>query len=515
MSASQRKLLLRALLDSDDSSAAEAGREWLSGTDLQRVDAAQARMLPMLYKRLQGAGVEEMPPLMRGTYRKAWTQSQVRFRAVAGTLQALDAAGIPTAVLKGAALIPAYGGDWGLRDMSDVDVLIGAAQLPRAAAVLADRGWQPGRGLTHAGVVARFADRRHSWNYEHPDGHQLDLHWHVFASSRGPGVDAPLLEAAVPLEIGPVRTRRLCDADLLLHVLEHARHGEPASQVQWVVDATLLLRSAHDPDALSKRLAETAAAHELTDDARRLLEMVDGASHAPAAAQAIAALERTPAPRPRWLDRKLGDHRRGGIATLPAIRSAAAQELDGRLARRRGLWAGYVLTGRRAGIERAMLAARQPLTRPPAPVSGPPRSEDGWLDFTDGAVIDAVCGPGWSYPEPDAGGAWTDGREARLSLPRPSPEPLVVEMALRLLPANGGDPRRVAVRIDGRPRRTLAAQDGFALQHVVCAIAPRPGSSTLELSLLVDDPARPADLGLGADTRRLGALVHRVRVKQA
>ena len=140
MSEPTRRLLLRALLDADGDAAATAGRAWLEAIDVQTLGWDQARMLPMAYKRLSALGVEEMPEILRGTYRKAWVQNQARFRAAAVTLAEFDAAGIANLVTKGAALVPAYGGDWGVRDMSDVDVLVPVEQLPHAAALLAKGG---------------------------------------------------------------------------------------------------------------------------------------------------------------------------------------------------------------------------------------------------------------------------------------------------------------------------------------------------------------------------------------
>jgi hypothetical protein len=508
------ELLLRALLDSDAPTAAAAGRSWLAQVDLQTIDWGQARLLPMLYRRLRDLGVGELPPLLRGTYRKAWMHNQLRFRAVAGALQEFESARIPHALLKGAALVPAYGGDWGQRDMSDIDVLVAADQLRPAMGVLEAEGWRPIEGLAPESVMARFADKRHGFPYTRPGGLDLDLHWHGFRWSRHPDADAPMLAAAVPLDIGSVRTRRFCDADLLLNVLDHARHAGTESRLQWVVDATLVLRSTPDPDALAGRLVERATANELAGDALSLLRVVDAVGHAPAAAHVIAALERRPAPRRRHLPRVLGDHCRGGAALGPALRSAAAEHVDGRLARRRAAWAFYVATGRRPGVERALRAVGGPLVRTLAPPTSARADGEGWLRLTDGAVVDALCGPGWSSPEPEAGGAWTEGREARLSLPCPTSRPVTVELEVSLLPARKGA-RRLAVREGGRTRARLDAGRDFELQRTQFTLPASNRRETVDLSLLITRPARPLDLGLGGDDRRLGVMLLGARVRPA
>src|SRR5690606_10991623 len=91
--------LVQAVLHPDPAVAGAAGRRYLDQVDLQLIPWPQARVLPLLYKRMAAVG-EPTPPLLRGTYRKAWTQNQLRFRATMATVEALDRAGIRTLVLK-------------------------------------------------------------------------------------------------------------------------------------------------------------------------------------------------------------------------------------------------------------------------------------------------------------------------------------------------------------------------------------------------------------------------------
>ncbi|HRE02789.1 MAG TPA: nucleotidyltransferase family protein, partial [Ilumatobacteraceae bacterium] len=97
----------------------------------------------------------------------------------------LDQAGIGNVVLKGASLIPAYGGDWGVRDMADVDLLVDVADVPTAIDLLAFDGYVPHLGGSKAAVLARCVPRRHSWNFTHASGANIDLHWRVLQHSCG------------------------------------------------------------------------------------------------------------------------------------------------------------------------------------------------------------------------------------------------------------------------------------------------------------------------------------------
>ncbi|MBV9951746.1 MAG: nucleotidyltransferase family protein [Acidimicrobiia bacterium] len=508
--------LLHAILLEDPASAAEAGRRYLDSVDLQVIPWSQSRLLPTLYKRMADLG-EPVPSLLRGTYRKAWTQNQARFRATVATIEALEAAGIPTLVLKGASLVPAYGGDWGVRDMSDVDVLVDRSQLEQAAAIIDAGGWRPTRGLTTAGVLARFATRRHSWNFEHPDGHQLDLHWRVFSESRGPTSDRAFFEAAVPLELGSVRVRRMGDADLLLHVFEHASHDESASRLQWVVDAVKVLRSTDDIAAVADRLASQASAHALVEPVRAKVEAITEVLDEPAAAALLDRLGRElprPAPAPGSWRARLDEHQRGGIALGRAVASLADEVADGSLARRRAAWLTYVASGRRPQVEKLLTGHGGALTTTPtrtATTATP--DEDGWWHLEDGPTVEALCGPGWSFPEPDVG-TWVEGTEGRLSLPLPeghvAGSEVAVELVMTVLGRFEGPPRKVQVRAAGRRLATVRAGQGHTGAHLHLTV-PVDGP-TVELSLLVRHPGRPIDLGISPDPRRLGVMVHRIRV---
>lgn len=494
-----RRLLLAALLDPSPEAAAAAGRAWLDAVDIQLVGYDQARMLPMLYKRLHALGVEQ-PPLLRGTYRKAWVQNQLRFRAAAEFLDRLKAAGVPSIVLKGASLIPAYGGDWGLRDMSDVDALVPLEHLEKALALLDAEGWKGLRGVSAHGVVARFATRRHSWNFEHPDGHQVDLHWHVFATSRNRGAEDAFWSAAVPLQLGPTSTRRFCDGDLLLHVLEHAGHDEEQSRVQWAVDAVTLLRATDDVRATARRTAEQAAAHDLLPELRKRLALLADITNEPRVAIVADAVRGQPARH----HRVLADHRRGGVGLLPAARSAVAERIDASLARSGSRWCCYVASGRRGGVERLLRRMGGPLGTTITAAVEP--GTDGWWDLSDGPTADSLCGPGWSFPEPEQG-VWSDGAEARLLVPCRGAAS--VEVELQVLARHGGPRRSVAVRIDGRVVRTIEATAEPDWPQVV--ILALPAADVAEVAFVIHEPARPVDLGLNPDTRRLGVLVRRIR----
>jgi len=70
------------------------------------------------------------------------------------------------------------------------------------------------------------------------------------------------------------------------------------------------------------------------------------------------------------------------------------------------------LLGRRRRLEVAALRLWGPLTRS---ANAHVVTTGKWIDITP-ELLDAIGGPGWSWPAPDGGGMWTDGAEARLAL---------------------------------------------------------------------------------------------------
>ena len=504
--------MLRALLDLDESVAVDAARRWLSAVDLRDLDHGQSRLLPMLYWRLREAGAEDIPALLRGTYRRTWVHNQLRFREVGGVLDALQEEGIPTVVLKGASLVAAYG-DWGIRSMTDVDVLVPAAATPAAVRVLTDLGWAPALGIAPEAVLTRMPARRHSWGFSLRDGVELDLHWHAFGNSLGSGADRPFFEAATPMELNGATIRRLDDGDLLLHIIEHAHRGGPDARLQWMVDAVTLVRSTDDVEACGTRLAAQARSFAMLEGCRAALDELAAVVDEPRL-EAVRHATRTAAPlaRERLRHRAPGWGRHGGGKTslLQMTAGWARERLDLALVRRRWWWVVHVATGRRPALDSIAQRVAGPVTRTPLPTPRQPTDLD--LAWGDGGVLDRYGGPGWSFPE-DAG-TWTDGTEARLVLPSPA-RPATLTLELDPFPAWAGGRRRIDVTVDGASAATVPVDETTpaTVKLDVPITARRRRRGLVEVGLVVRRPAVPANLGISNDTRRLGLYLRSVRLR--
>jgi Uncharacterised nucleotidyltransferase len=249
-------LLARAaLLDGDE--ALRAWRSWRRTGSLDALDADARTLLPMLYRNLVVLDPQEPElPRLRGVYRHVWLRSQQQFKCAAEALRVLSTAGFETLVLKGAALMVQSYRDEGVRPMVDVDVLVRTERARDASELLLRSGWRRRERTDFAAEMqvtpgTAFGDA---------DGGWIDLHWH---SLWAPSAEDDFWEAAVPIELAGVPTLGLCHADHLLQVCVHGVWSGETQPVRWLVDATMVLRSA-GAELDWRRVVERARARSLT-----------------------------------------------------------------------------------------------------------------------------------------------------------------------------------------------------------------------------------------------------------
>jgi len=244
----EQELLLRAAL-LQDQTALDAWREWEARVNVNELDHASKRLLPLLYRNLKRQGMASpMMDLYKGIYRLTWYENQMLFHTAASLLYAFHEAGIQTIVLKGAVLALEYYKDPGLRPMGDLDVLIHPEDAPSAVSLLRGRGWLPKSGFPKE-VRDRFLSARHAHGFDDGAGHEFDLHWHVLAESCEKNADKDFWNGAMGIRINDVLTHSLNPTDLLLHVCSHGIRWNNVPPFRWVADAvTILNKSSSDID---------------------------------------------------------------------------------------------------------------------------------------------------------------------------------------------------------------------------------------------------------------------------
>jgi hypothetical protein len=176
----------------------------------------------------------------RSVYRQVWYRNQVMLGELAAMLRRFRACGIPTLVLKGAALIPLYYRDAGVRPMNDFDILVPAARARGALEAMTDSGW-----TTAFPTVASRVLLTHSVLFER-GAEDFDLHWHVMEECCLPEADDAFWSDAVPVRYQEVETLALAPGDQLVHVLVHGVRWAEAPPLRWVADAMVVLAQAGD-----------------------------------------------------------------------------------------------------------------------------------------------------------------------------------------------------------------------------------------------------------------------------
>jgi Uncharacterised nucleotidyltransferase len=240
---SEQLLLLHAALD-EPSAAAAAWQRWTETVDLNRVDPATLRLLPLAYTRLPelhqilgpaGREFDAVRGGLREMYRGSWQRNQILFSRAGEAIASLSRAGIETMVLKGASLAVLAYGDGGARPMDDVDLLVPAARREEAFELLASAGWRAARPEPR-----EWAQVHHSLGYSRNDGGEIDLHWF---SLWQPADEAELWRSSVPFELAGLTTRAPCAPDQLLLACVHGTPWSRLPAFRWIADAMVLIRA--------------------------------------------------------------------------------------------------------------------------------------------------------------------------------------------------------------------------------------------------------------------------------
>ncbi len=250
------ELLLRCLGGSEAIPAALDARDG-EGWDRLLRTALRHGLGPLLHRRFADV---PCPDAVRSALRDVYVCSDLRNRSIgvelAAVLRALQGAGVPVIVLKGAHLAERVYPDPALRPMIDLDLLIPGAQMSVAARRLAELGYSRAcpEGMD-------YRNHHHLRPFVRADAVPVELHRTLAAEGGSFRVDvAGLWRRSRFAEIAGVRTRVLSPEDLLLHLCLHLaasdRFQGPLLQLHDI--ATLLRRKESILDW--PRLVDTANA---------------------------------------------------------------------------------------------------------------------------------------------------------------------------------------------------------------------------------------------------------------
>jgi len=235
----EQELLLHAILSEDDS-AIEKWNAWRQRIAVADVDSDAQRLLPLLVDKLRRMGVDH-PDLAkyRSVTRYVWFKNQMLFQVAQRVLVAFAEAGVPVMPLKGIALTPLYYGDFRLRPMEDLDLLVPPAFASAAARILTSHGWasQCASQLKSPG----FMRTRNAASFINAQGLDIDLHWHLSPECCRPTADDMFWSHSQRVALNGIDARTLSDTDHLFHACIHGGTPNGNGAIRWIVDSAQIL----------------------------------------------------------------------------------------------------------------------------------------------------------------------------------------------------------------------------------------------------------------------------------
>ena len=227
--------LLLDCLHQDPSRADRARLASLADDDWRQLFALAAgqKVGALLAFRLRTRGLDDaMPASIRASLREANQRAAVRSLRVQGclfsALTALRTNGVDVIVLKGSHLASVVYPDPALRHMVDIDLLVRARDLGRAARALGSAGYEPSVALADGTDLSSTLS---SYPYHLPPfvrrgAPNIELHWRLSPPGERLLPDT-LWERAVRTRVAGVDALGLSAEDLLLHLCAHAsyKHG--------------------------------------------------------------------------------------------------------------------------------------------------------------------------------------------------------------------------------------------------------------------------------------------------
>jgi hypothetical protein len=273
----EQELLLRAAL-LQGKAATDAWNAWKLTVDIAQIDQGSYRLLPLLYKNLRDHGIEDpWGDTLKGVYRSTWYKNQLLFHHMIHLLRSFHYAGIPTMILKGAALTVRYYHDVGLRPMNDFDILVHTDQAADAIDLLMGLGWRPKRKLLQV-VSDNFISLWNAQGFRDNSGRECDLHWHVLKECCQEHADDDFWDGAISVTSHDVHTYALNSTDQLLHVCIHGLSWNPVPPLRWVADAMTIIKTSQaelDWDRLLKQVKKRRVILPLRDALHYVHDLLD------------------------------------------------------------------------------------------------------------------------------------------------------------------------------------------------------------------------------------------------
>ena len=137
--------------------------------------------------------------------------------------------------------------------------------------------------------------------------------------------------------------------------------------------------------------------------------------------------------------------------------------------------------------------------------------------FAEGSGAERLLGEGWSFLEPT--GVWTDGERASLVLKLTDLAPAAAELVLAVSAFVTAEHPELKVEVSALDKqlagRVFRHGEAQRLLRIPWPAARGDQAGRTPFELHLSDPARPVDLGLGDDPRRLGLHLEWLMVRKS
>jgi hypothetical protein len=308
----EQTLLLRACLLSG-SAAASAWQQWRERVNFDDIDGGSYRLVPLAYKNLQREKIEdEILGRLKGIYRHTWARNQLLFHDAAQVMKAMQEAGIPVLVLKGATLASTAYTDAGLRPMNDFDFMVPFGETRSAFEIMSQSGWKYVESVPLEQTI--WSSHASKWNNQ--GGRQIDLHWHLLPGWRLPEVDEGVVQRAAKIQIAGTTFPAMSATDLLWHVCAHGAIGDEVPSIRWVADAWMILHDDKRPVDWELFL-DSVQQRSLGFSVSRALHFLKTEFNAPVPDRVLEILARAPISRLERWEQHIISRPRGVLGALP------------------------------------------------------------------------------------------------------------------------------------------------------------------------------------------------------
>lgn len=226
----RHKQLTLAAIDTSERGRV-AFEEWKETLDLDSIDYPSQKMLSAISHHLSDDLISNQ---IRKVAKFTWLRSQMLLRAGFRAESALLAEGIPTAWIKGTAVLARTKTEISKRPMDDIDLLVPRSYVSRAAICLKKAGFKSDADEELTNRPEALTETLHALAFRDETGAEVDLHWRAFKGAQAEEAEFDLWTRVSAAKLFGRDVIALTAEDLLVQIMATNREGNDA---YWALDA--------------------------------------------------------------------------------------------------------------------------------------------------------------------------------------------------------------------------------------------------------------------------------------